>query len=506
MSLPAQGRVSTRSAAPSTHLAREIGLVGLVATALCAMVGVGINIIPFMIQRSQPGIGAMVPAAFLVAVVPASLAALCYAMLSSSMPRAGGNYVFATRALNPFLGFLGSFAQWFGLSMGMGVVAYLLVPMLRDTLSAAGWAHWAPWFDLMPVRISLALAAIWTFWAVNTAGIKTYERTVVVMAVAMIVGPVVMTITGFAQSSETFYDVLAANGTLLPPDTPLPAFTWGRFFGAAVILFSSFIGFDAVVQAGGEAENPSRDMPRSIIIAIVAVAVYYVLFSASVYNAVPWEHIYRVSLVQDVSAPALLAPLMPWWLSVIILSSVTIAILNSIPAVMLANSRLIYAFATDRIFPKAFARLHPRHRTPYHAITLTAIAGSVSVLGCAFAGDFFLGVDLLVVSMLVNFLLIACAVISFPQVNPELHARISFIPSRGRQMAIAVAAAALLLALLVVQVFGDLTSATPWFMKSTVAWLVAMGIGSFVFARFWMKLRNAGIDPRAEIFGQMPRE
>jgi amino acid transporter len=197
---------------------------------------------------------------------------------------------------------------------------------------------------------------------------------------------------------------------------------------------------------------------------------------------------------------------MPWWLSVIILSSVTIAILNSIPAVMLANSRLIYAFATDRIFPTAFARLHPRHRTPYHAITLTAIAGSVSVLGCAFAGDFFLGVDLLVVSMLVNFLLIACAVVSFPQVNPELHARISFIPSRGGQVAIAVAAAALLLALLIVQVFGDLTSATPWFMKSTVAWLVAMGIGSFVFARFWMKLRNAGIDPRAEIFGQMPRE
>jgi APA family basic amino acid/polyamine antiporter len=506
MSVDAQDRAARLSSASATHLAREMGLIGLVSTALCAMVGVGINIIPFMIQRSQPGIGAMVPAAFLVAVVPASLAALCYAMLSSSMPRAGGNYVFATRALDPFLGFLGSFAQWFGLSMGMGVVAYLLVPMLRDTIAAAGWPDWAPWFDRVPVRVSLALLAVWGFWAINTAGVRTYERTVIAMAAAMIVGPVVMTVAGFMQSSDAFYATLASTQTPLPPAAPLPTFTWARFFGAAVLLFSSFIGFDAVVQAGGEAKNPSRNLPLSILIAIGAVAVYYILFSASVYNAVPWEHIYRVSLVQDVSAPALMAPLMPAWLSVVILCSVTVAILNSIPAVMLANSRLIYAFAADRIFPEPLARLHSRYRTPHHAITLTALAGSVSVLGCAFAGDFFLGVDLLVVSMLVNFLLIAVAVMSFPRVNPELHARISFIRSRRVQVAIAVTASALFLALLLVQVAGDLTSPAPWFMKSTVAWLVAMGLATLVFGRYWAKLRAAGVDPRRDVFGQIPGE
>ncbi len=110
------------------HLAREMGLIGLIATALCAMVGVGINIIPFMVQRSAPGVGAAIPWVYVVAAVPATLAALCYAILSSAMPRAGGSYIYATRALNPFVGFLGSFAQWFGLSMGMGVVAYLMVP------------------------------------------------------------------------------------------------------------------------------------------------------------------------------------------------------------------------------------------------------------------------------------------------------------------------------------------------------------------------------------------
>jgi amino acid transporter len=422
------------------------------------------------------------------------------------MPRAGGNYVFASRALNPFLGFLGSFAQWFGLSMGMGVVAYLLVPMLRDTLSTAGWPLLAPWFDIVSVRVTLALAAIWFFWAINTVGVRTYQRAVILMTFAMVVGPVVMTITGFLQSHDAFNQAMATRQLSLPPDAPLPDFTWGRFFGAAVILFSSFIGFDAVVQAGGEARNPTRNLPLAIVIAIVSVAVYYILFSASLYRAVPWDYIYRVSLVQDVSAPALLAPLMPAWLSVVILCSVSIAIFDSIPAVMLGNSRLIYAFATDRIFPTAFARLHPRYRTPHHAITLTAIAGSMSVLGCAFAGDFFLGVDLLVVSMLVNFLLVAGAVVTFPRINPKLHAGVTFITQRHRQLAIAVVAGVFLAGLLAVQVVGDLTADTPWYMKSTVAWVVAMALGSVVFRRSWNRLRDEGIDPATEIFHTIPRE
>ena len=163
-------------------------LVGLGVALLCGMVN-GIAV------------------AYVVAAVPAALAALCYAILSSAMPRAGGSYVYATRALDPFLGFLGAFAQWFGLSMGMGVVAYLFVPMVRDMVATAGFADLAPVFDRGDVRLPLALAAIWVFWAINRSGVKAYERTVVVMAVAMIVGPVIMTAVGFATLFSTIRTV-----------------------------------------------------------------------------------------------------------------------------------------------------------------------------------------------------------------------------------------------------------------------------------------------------------
>ena len=117
-------------------LSRELGLLGLVATGVCAMLGAGVNVVPFMLQRNVPGIGPWVLVAYVLAIFPALLAAFCYAMLASAMPRAGGSYVFASRSLSPYLGFVASFSQWFGLSMAIGVVSYVLVPFLRDLAEA----------------------------------------------------------------------------------------------------------------------------------------------------------------------------------------------------------------------------------------------------------------------------------------------------------------------------------------------------------------------------------
>ena len=77
------------SANKTTGLKRHLGLTSLAATGICSMLGAGINVIPFMIQRSVPGIGPMVLPAFMLAALPAVLAGLAYAILASAMPRAG---------------------------------------------------------------------------------------------------------------------------------------------------------------------------------------------------------------------------------------------------------------------------------------------------------------------------------------------------------------------------------------------------------------------------------
>ncbi len=480
----------------SFHLRREIGLTGLVATGIAAMVGVGVNILPFMVQRYQPGIGPWVPVAYVLAAVPAVLAALCYAALVSAMPRAGGSYVSVSRALSPFAGFIASFSQWFGLSMAMGVVAYFLVPVLRDLLSVLGVSA-AVALDRPALRILVSLLAIWMAWLLNLFGVRLYERSVVVMAAVTIIGPIVMSFAAFMRPAGVFVPT--------PGEIDFPQATIRTFLGTAVVLFSSFIGFDAISQAAGEARRVA-DLARAIVIAIAGVTLYYIFFTWSVYRALPWQVIYRNSLAHDISAPGLMAPLMPAWLGALILFSVTVAILKVLPAVMLGNSRTLYAFGRDGILPKKLSAIHPRFRTPHHALLLTAIAASLCVLGCNLAGDFFLGVDLLVLSMLVNFILMAAALITFPSVNPELYRRMTFLRGRKVQVALAGTTIALLSGLLLVEVIGDLRSPTSWYLKSTSSWLVVMGGACILFWQFWARLRQRGLDPKAVIFGELPSE
>ena len=486
-------------AANPPRLKRELSLIGLVATAIAAMVGVGVNILPFMVQRSQPGIGEWVPLAYVVASIPAILAALCYAALVSAMPRAGGSYVNISRALNPFAGFIASFSQWFGLSMAMGVVAYFLVPVLRDLLLAVGWADAGVVLDLTGPRIAISIVAIWIAWLMNLVGIRFYERSVVILAAITIVGPIMMTIAG------TLHRPVAVANAGAYSTADFPQFTVAAFLGTAVVLFSSFIGFDAVSQAAGEARR-AMDLAHAIVIAIGCVTVYYVCFTWSVYHAVSWQAIYRESKIHDVSAPGLLTPILPAWLGVAILASVVVAILKVLPALMLGNSRTLYAFSRDKVLPPSFSRVHSRFRTPHVSLTVTALAGTFCVLGCNWAGDFFLGVDLLVLSMLVNFLLMAGALLRFPDTNPELYRRIIFLKSRKLQVAVASAAVICLGGLLAVQMVEDLRSASPWYLKSTTSWTIAMLGGCWLFYRFWARLRREGLDPRSEVFGELPQE
>ena len=144
-------------------LIRSLGLVALMATGICSMLGASINVVPFMIQRNVPGIGPYVLPAFMFAMVPALFAALAYAILSSAMPRAGGSYIYASRGLNPYLGFIASFSQWFGLSIVIGVIAYICVSFIRDIISGLGWLEISLLLEFPVIRVGIALALIWVF-------------------------------------------------------------------------------------------------------------------------------------------------------------------------------------------------------------------------------------------------------------------------------------------------------------------------------------------------------
>lgn len=481
----------------ATGLRRDLGLVALAATGICSMVGAGINIVPFVLQRTVPGIGGWVLPAYALAAIPAVLAALCYAMLGSAMPRAGGSYVYASRAIGPYAGFLASFSQWFGLCMAIGVVSYVIPPFARDVAVAAGWTGAAAVLEQPLVRLSLALGLLWTFTLVNLRGVKAVAATLVPLMVAMFVLGALVIWAGFGAAPGAYAAHLAAAGTPLAPEPEARPFL-EVVPPAAAVLFSSFIGFDAIAQAGGEARNPGRALPLAIALAIGVVGSFYFLFTAAVYHAVPWWHIAAEASVRDVTAPGLLAPLVPGGVAVVMVAGAAVSLINDLPGMLLGVSRLCFAWAEDGVFPRAIAAVDPVRGTPRTALFVSAGLSTLGILGSHFAGDFFLGVDILVTAMLVNFLFMAASVLRLPVRNPALAAQVTVLRQRGVQVAVAVLAMVLLAVLLVVQVRRDLTADVPgWYARSTIVWLLVMTAGTMVYVRETRALARRGGDLRA---------
>jgi APA family basic amino acid/polyamine antiporter len=489
-----------------TGLTREMGTLGLTATGICSMLGASIYVMPFMIQRNVPGIGPYVLPAFLLAAIPAILAAFAYSILASAMPRAGGSYIYASRGLNPYLGFVASFSQWFGLSIVIGVVSYVIVPFIRDIAFALDWQETAALLETGWVRVSLAGLLLWTFVIVNIQGTRLYERIVIPLMFLMFFLGAIVIIAGFFFTQEDFAaGLLAKEGRVHIPEVN-GTFNIKTLITAAAVLFASFIGFDSIAQAGGEARNPSRSLPLAIALTMIVVGSFYMLFTAAVYHAVPWTFIAQEAISKDITAPGMLNYILPSGLTIVIVAGAAIALINDLPAMLLAVSRLMFAWAEDGIFPKNVAYVHPRFHTPHIAILMSGGMASIGILGSHFAGDFFLGIDIMVTSMMVNFLLMCITLVMISRINPTLKREIKIIRNRSIQKVLGWAGILILSSFLIIHIWKDLSSdVEAWYYHSTTIWLIVMTIASIIFFKEFAILKKKGIDTD-QLFNNLPPE
>jgi len=488
------------------NLSRKLGLLSLAATGICSMLGASVYVVPIMIQRNVPGIGPYVLPAFLLAAIPALLAAFAYASLSSAMPRAGGSYIFASRGLHPYWGFVASFAQWFGLSIVIGVICYVIIPFFRDIADALYWESTANWLSEGWVRVTLALALLWTFVGINMRGLKFYERTLIPLMVLMFGLGAIVIFAGFSFNHADFKAALLTKEGRTLTTSVVAQFDWSTFFAAAAVLFSSFIGFDSIAQAGGEAKNPERLLPRAIAIAVLGVGAFYFIFTAAIYHAVPWQFIAAEAAEKDISAPGLFSYLLsPTW-GIAIIAGAAIALINDLPAMLLSVSRLLFAWAEDGIFPKRIAQIDPSTQTPKTALFLSGIMATIGILGSHFASDFFLGIDIMVTSMLVNFLLMCLTLIALPKKNPTIAKNIKVLTSNNLRKMLAWLGVLFLSGFLIIHIWKDLQAdVTAWYFHSTPVWLIVMGLASLIY--FWNinKLKENGVNLE-QLFEGLPKE
>jgi fructoselysine transporter len=151
----------------------------------------------------------------------------------------------------------------------------------------------------------------------------------------------------------------------------LLSFAFGQ---ACVKTMYSYLGYYNVCNLGGEIKKPGKNIPRSMFISIIGIAILYLAMNMSVTSVIPWQEIKHWSDIKQVpfvvsifferlygNTAAKIATLLILWVT-----------LASLFAVLLGYSRVPYAAAVDGNFFKIFGKLHPVKNFPYISLLVLA--------------------------------------------------------------------------------------------------------------------------------------
>jgi amino acid transporter len=337
-------------------LHREIGLWRGVALNMIDMVGIGPFItIPLILSAMGGGRGML---AWVLGGLLAISDGLVTAELAAELPGSGGSYVFLRQAYGRYgrvISFLFLFQICFSapLSMASGCIGF--ANYLKILIPGAE-AHVKP--------VAMAICIVTTLLLLRRIG--HIGRFSVLLWIGVL---------------GTLAIVIGAG----LPHLKLSAFTFwtaprldnqaGYYGLGAALLFAvyDYLGYYNICYLGDEVQNPTRTIPRVIVISILAIGVIYLVMNACIVSVLPMSTaMTSTSVVGDYIA-TLMSPRAAKWVSILILWTA----FASIFSLMLGYSRILYAAARDRNFFSIFGRLHATHSYPY--VSLLFLGGIASV-------------------------------------------------------------------------------------------------------------------------------
>lgn len=345
-------------------LQRRLGLFQSTVLNMIDMVGIG----PFVSLPIVIGfIGGMYLWAWVAGAVLSLIDAMIWSELGAAYPLAGGSYNFLKEAYG---------------KNGMGrMMSFLYVwqTVIQAPLVAAsaaiGFAQYLGYLVHLDVFQQKMVSAL----VIVVITILLYRKIDSVGRIGVLLWSGVLLTLGWIIIGGIMH------GNFFQPLRDInTGFDWMHLasfaFGQACIkTMYSYLGYYNVCHLGGEITNPGKNIPRSMFISVIGIAILYLAMNMSVTSVIPWQEIQssKESFVVSTFIERLyghdaanVATVMILWVA-----------LASLFAVMLGYSRVPYAAAVDGAFFKVFGKLHPTKNFPYVSLlVLAALAFIFSLL------------------------------------------------------------------------------------------------------------------------------
>ncbi|MBS9335717.1 APC family permease [Fructobacillus papyrifericola] len=350
------------------HLQKTLGVKEMLALGVGTIVGAAIFTLPGIVAATHAG--AAVTISFILAAVVSGLTAFAYAEFASVLPFAGSAYSWASVVFGKVFGWIAGWALLAEYFIAVAFVASGWSANMKLFLSSFGWelpsalanpfsAGKGGVVDLFALLAVLIVATLLYRGTQNTAKV---ENTLVVLKVGVIVLFIIVGATAIHPSNYAHF---------VPAHVPGTDFGgWQGIAAGASQIFLAYIGFDSIAANSAEAKDPQKTMPRGIIGSLIIATALFVTVSLVLVG------MFHYSKYANNAAPAAWALLASGHtLTSHILSVVALAgMFTGLIGMMLAGSRLLYAFGRDGLLPSFLGRVSDKGQPNNALIALSVIA------------------------------------------------------------------------------------------------------------------------------------
>lgn len=346
----------------------KIGLLSMILLGFNSIVGTGIFLLP---NKAMKLMGTASLGVILFDALLAISIALCFAEAGSMFNKGGGPYLYTKKAFGDFPAF------------EVGIMTYAICIIAAAT---------------MAVGFATALSVFWPAAAKGTTKDIIVVAVIVVLAIINLLGvnftKIILNIATVGKLVPLILFIAVGiffiKGSHFTPVLPHGVYTSGSFGAAALLIFFAFTGFESLALGAEDMDNPSKNIPKAIVIVMIIVAAVYMLIQVVSIG------ILGQGLVNDLT-PVSTATQM--FLGPFGADFISLGILVSIIGINVAQSfytpRIAKSLAEDGLLPKPMAKLSDRN-VPYIAI----IISSIIAIPIALSGSF---TELAVISSISRF-------------------------------------------------------------------------------------------------------
>ena len=330
-------------------LERSLPLISVIAISIGGMLGSGIFVLPGLAAAKT---GSSVWLAYLLAAVCILPAALSKSELATAMPSSGGTYVYIERAFGPIFGTIAGIGLWLSL-------------LLKSSFALVGFGAYLSILANIDINLTRYVAVFFLIIILflNILGVKKVGNVQIVIVSISLISLILIFVFGAPRVDSNLLDPFLIDGNI-------------GLISTVAFVYISYAGVTKIAAIAEEIKNPSKNLPRAMILSLFIMTIIYVFVAFVLVGNIPLE-----SLKTDIKPIYTIANLLGGkyigYIAAIIGIITLISMANS---GVLASSRFPFAMSRDKLLPSFMGKVHSKYLTPVVTIIMTCFIMALVIL------------------------------------------------------------------------------------------------------------------------------